>query len=196
MTLPLYTNIYREAQNRPEYYSVSPDSAIEKLQDYPYLPGTYLISQGEGFCECLFTFVHLDRKIYQLVAKLIYVNSSFCWDFNRENYPSINQIILRSKLFGFCFLLYPYSPLFKIEGFIPILLVHEIVFEMEKEREDGSYFVTLNMEEKPMMLKICRYSKERNECDVYDFQANESTLKIPTHVKRKIGLKRPLCLKY
>ena len=194
MTPPLYTTIYSEALNRPEYYKVRPDEAVKKLQDYPYLPGTYLISQGEGAFELLFTFVHLDRRIYQFIAKLVFNENKYCWAFNETTFNSIHQLILKSKLYGFCFLLFAYTPLLKLEGFVPAILTNEIAFQLAKEGEEGDYFVTNDMESKPWILKIVRYSRERNEVDIYLRKARESSVKLSRAVKRKIGLKRPVCL--
>ena len=191
MTPPLYTIIYSEAINRPEYYNVQPDNALQKLQDFPYLPGTYLISQGEGFCELLFTFVHLDRKIYQLIAKLVFDNNNYCWSFNERTFTSINELIFKSKLYDYCFLLFAYTPLFKIEGFVPALLTHEMAYLLARDGKEGDYFIT---ETEPWQLKIVRFSRERNVADIYSLKANEKTSEIPGKYIKKLKLKRPVCL--
>lgn len=193
-----YTPLLKTAEvanieKRPEYYNVHPDRAKGKLQDYPYLPGTYLISPGEGFCEHIFTFVQLDRTICQLAAKWR-GDYSRGWSFNNATYPTINQLILSSKINGYCFLLYAYTPLLKIDGFVPLALAHEAAFNLAKEGEDGDYFIVNNADKGRSAIRIVRYSKERNECDIYSYNANENTLKIPGGVKIKRRLKRPVCL--
>lgn len=194
MIPPLYTTIYSEATSRPEYYKVQPDQAIAQLQDFPYFPGTYLISQGEGFCELIFTFVYLDHKIYQFIAKLIWDNNQFVWNFNNRNFSCITELVFKSKIDGLCFLIYEYTPFMKIAGYVPILLIHEISFLLAKCGKEGDYFLTQDAQCGPQDIKIVRNSRERNGVDIYSFKATEAKLNLPRRLVKQLDLKRPVGL--
>lgn len=187
MTPPLYTILYNEAINRRDYRPVLPDDAIKTLKAVKALPGTYLISRGEGFGELLFTFVYLDRKIYQLIAKLVFTNHNYAWSFNLETYSSIDTLIDRTKLHGYCFLLFAYTPLMKMEGFVPLQLIHEITMKLCINGIEGDYFIT---EGRIGTYQIARFSRERNAADIYSLKVDENSLAIPDKYKKKFKLNR------
>lgn len=187
MTPPLYTTLYNEAINRREYHNVLPDEAISLLKEASLLPGTYLISRGEGFCELLFTFIYVDRKIYQLIAKMTFSENRYLWSFNTQAFLSIDDLICRSKLYSYCFLLFAYSPLMKIKGFVPLPLTHEPAYKFAKEGREGDYFVT---EGKPGSIQIIRFSRERNAADIYSLKINEKNPIIPEKYLKKWKLNR------
>lgn len=185
MTVPLYTDIYKEAERRPEYYKgIAPREAALKLTDHPYRTGTYLISRGLDLCEIIFSFVHHDRRILQLSACLIYDVKKYYWIFKNQLHDSVNELIITSG-----FLLHAYTPLLKIPGFVPALLGIKLV-----PKEEGDYFIVNNMHLAPWTLEIFRYSKENNQWSLYRVPVEEGTDKLPSGIKGKFRLRKPLCL--